>query len=213
VKKTGKYTPKDEFYQRAKQDNFVARSIYKLEEIDERHHVLAKGGRVVDLGCSPGSWLQYAGEVVGAHGLVLGYDLVPPRAPAMSQVRVFEADVHAVTVERIRADLAAAVGAERVGDGLFDTFLSDMAPKTTGIRDADQARSEALVECALGLAEVLLRPGGAFVAKTFQGRGIDALLATVKKGWSDTRVLKPKATREGSRELFIVCRARAAREA
>ncbi len=203
--KTGRYTPKDKFYERAKQDNFVARSIYKLEEIDEKHHVLAKGGRVVDLGCSPGSWLQYAGDRVGATGLVLGYDIVPVRAPPVPQVRVFEADVHAMTVERIAADLAEAVTPERVGDGLFDTFLSDMAPKTTGIHDADQARSEALVECALALAAALLRPRGAFVAKTFQGRGTDALLNAVKKTWGDTRVLRPKATREGSRELFIVC--------
>lgn len=200
-----KYTPKDAFFHKAKQDNFVARSIYKLEEIDERLHVLAKGGRVVDLGCSPGSWLQYAGKAVGPSGRVLGYDLVPPRAELPPHVRVFEADVFALTAERIRADLAAL---DPEADGHVDAFLSDMAPKTTGIRDADQARSEALVECALQLALPLLRPGGAFVAKMFQGRGLDALLAEVKRTWRDTRVLRPKATREGSRELFIVAWAR-----
>jgi 23S rRNA (uridine2552-2'-O)-methyltransferase len=204
----GKYTPKDAFYHQAKHDNFVARSVYKLEEIDGKHHVLSKGGRVVDVGCSPGSWLQYAGDVVGPSGLVLGYDLVPPRAPRPPHVHVFEADVYALTPDRIRADAAAAVGSDRAGDGLFDTFLSDMAPKTTGIHDTDQARSEALVECALGLAFELLRPGGVFVAKTFQGRGIDGLLNHVKQGWRDTRVIRPKATREGSRELFIVAWAR-----
>lgn len=205
MKKTGRYNPKDAFFHQAKHDNFVARSIYKLEEIDDRHHVLAKGGRVVDLGSSPGSWLQYAAGKVGPHGLVLGYDIVPPRAPAFPHVHVFEADVHALTADRIRADAAAALPPEKLGSGLFDAFLSDMAPKTTGIHDADQARSEALVESALALAAQLLRPGGAFVAKTFQGRGLDQLLMRVKKTWRDTRVIRPKATRDGSRELFIVC--------
>jgi 23S rRNA (uridine2552-2'-O)-methyltransferase len=88
------YNPKDPYYHRAKREHFVARSVYKLEEIDQRHGVLKKGARVVDFGCSPGSWIQYAGEVVGAGGLVLGYDIEPVRASGGPHVKTFVADVH-----------------------------------------------------------------------------------------------------------------------
>lgn len=161
--------------------------------------------RVVDLGCAPGSWLQYAATAVGPRGLVLGYDLVPPRAELGPHVKTFEADIYTLTPARVAEDLATMGGALPV-----DAVLSDMAPKTTGVHDTDQARSLAMVEAALAIAAQILRPEGAFVAKLFQGRGTDELLNTIKRSWRDTRVLRPKATREGSRELFVITRARSA---
>jgi len=202
-----KYTPKDAYFEKAKLESFVARSIYKLEEIDAKYGVLDKGMRVVDLGCSPGSWLQYAAKVVGPKGAIIGYDIVPPRVELGQHIKTIEADVYTLTPERVREDLAQMFGGTIEPDARFDAFLSDMAPKTTGVHDTDQARSEAMVEAALALAAQLLRTGGTFVAKVFQGRGTDQLLNTVKQTWRDTRVLRPKATREGSREMFIITRA------
>ena len=195
-----RYDPKDRFYKQAKKDGFAARSVYKLEEIDRRFGLLKRGKRVVDLGCSPGSWLQYIAEAVGPKGLVLGYDLVAPKVSLPAHVRTFEVDVHELTPERIITD----AGSKKA----FDALVSDLAPKTTGIRDADQARSIALVEHALWLAEALITDEGFFAAKVFQGRGFDELIAETRKRYKDVRALRPKATRQGSREAFLIVRGR-----
>lgn len=165
----------------------------------------------MDLGCSPGSWLQYLGEVVGPNGLVLGYDLVAPRVVVGPQVAMRVADVYALTPETIRAHAAEALGRGPSPDEaplLFDAVVSDMMPKTTGVRDADQAASIGVVEAALHLALALLQPEGVFVAKVFQGRGFDEVVREVRKALTEVRVLKPKATRQGSRESFIVAKGR-----
>jgi 23S rRNA (uridine2552-2'-O)-methyltransferase len=158
----------------------------------------------VDLGCSPGSWLQYAADAVGRDGLVIGYDLAAPKVSPGPQVHTFIADVHELTANRISEDLARALGEERAPK--IDVLLSDMAPKTTGIRDADQARSVGLVEAALQLALELLKPSGAFVAKVFQGRGFDELLLELRRRFEDAKALKPQATRQGSRESFLIAK-------
>ncbi|MCK6548150.1 RlmE family RNA methyltransferase [Myxococcota bacterium] len=197
------YNRKDRFFQKAKKDQFVARSIYKLEEIDRRHRLFAKGQRIVDLGCSPGSWLQFLETTVGPKGFIIGYDLERPRVASGPTVVTFEADVYTLTPERIRADAAKPLHTSAEGL-VFHGLVSDMAPKLSGIRDADQARSVGLAEQALVLAEALVAEGGFFVAKCFQGRDIDALVARVKESFSDVRLLKPEATREGSREVFVI---------
>jgi 23S rRNA (uridine2552-2'-O)-methyltransferase len=200
-----RYQPKDRYYQKAKQDSFAARSVYKLEEIDRRLKLIEPGAKVVDLGCAPGSWLQYLEKAVGSRGAVVGYDLVEPRVTLGPQVRAFATDVFSLTPDRVRADLAAITG-EPPETIHADALLSDMAPKTTGIRDADQARTVELVEAALQLALDLLTARGVFAAKVFQGRGFDEVLKTIKTHLTEVKVLKPEATREGSRELFISAR-------
>jgi 23S rRNA (uridine2552-2'-O)-methyltransferase len=210
-----KYKPRDRYYQKAKDEEFVARSVYKLEEIDHRYGLLAAGHRVVDLGAAPGSWLQYLAEKVGAKGAVVAYDLVPVRTGA-ANAESFVADVAELTPERIRSDLAALVARiegrqpEAAVPATFriDALVSDMAPKLTGVRDADQARSVALVETALHLASEVVKVGGVFVAKLFQGRDTDAMVKSVKSSFKDVKLLKPDATREGSREVFVIARER-----
>ena len=124
----------DAFFRKARAEGFAARSVYKLDEIDRRVRLLRPGDRVLDLGCCPGSWLQYATKAVGPHGAVVGIDRNPlPRAVAGARVRVIVGDVFTAT----DADLLGPLKA-------FDVVLSDMAPDTTGIRSADQARSAAL---------------------------------------------------------------------
>ncbi len=240
-----RYTRKDRFYERAKKDEFAARSVYKLEELDRRFHLFGKGARVVDLGCAPGSWLQYLAKAVGSKGLVLGYDIVAATVAAGANSKWLVADVHQLTPERIRADLGVlfgeyrhkrllaragveaveaepeeARGADRpegeAGEAKeaprlrIDALVSDMAPKLSGVRDADQARAVDLAGRALDLAEALVAPDGLFVAKLFQGRETDLLVERVKRSFKDVRLLKPEATREGSREVFVVGRHRRA---
>lgn len=210
-----RYQRGDRFFQKAKQEQFAARSVYKLEEIDQRFKVVKKGAWIVDLGCAPGSWLQYLAEAVGPKGGILGYDLAPLEINPGPRVLHRHADVFALTPEAIRADFDALRKklehppvASETEVMLFDALLSDMAPKLTGIRDADQIKSVGLALQALALAERLVKPGGAFVAKTFQGREIDDLVTATKRQYKEVKLLKPEATRDGSREVFVIGRMR-----
>jgi len=149
-----------------------------------------KGYRVLDLGASPGSWTLYAAERVGPSGRVLGVDLqdlaiaLPPQAEAR-------------TLDAFQVD------AETLG-GPFDLVLSDMAPKTSGQRHADQYRSYELVMRALELAKTVLEPGGVFVAKIFQGAEFEDARNALREVFDKVRILRPEATRDESYEVFLV---------
>jgi 23S rRNA (uridine2552-2'-O)-methyltransferase len=181
----------DAFFKKARDAGFAARSVYKLEEIDRKLRLLRAGDRVLDLGCRPGSWLQYALKAVGPHGAVVGIDRDPlPQPIAGARVLV--------------ADLYTAVDGELLGElKAFDVVLSDMAPNTSGIRATDQARSAALVEEALGRAERLLAPGGAFVAKIFQGPDVQPIRQRMAARFSEVRTLKPEGSRAQSIEIYL----------
>jgi 23S rRNA (uridine2552-2'-O)-methyltransferase len=183
----------DAFQKRARQQGFAARSVYKLEEIDARYHVLRPGARVLDLGCRPGSWLQYAARMVGPGGALVGLDRQPLEV-AIPGARIVVGDVNQVSPTELRGDLAA-----------FDVVLSDMAPDTSGVRSVDQARSEALFERALEIAEATLAPGSAFVGKLFQGPGFPALVARCRAGFDRVALVKPKGSRSESIEQYVVC--------
>ncbi|MBX2810522.1 MAG: RlmE family RNA methyltransferase [Myxococcales bacterium] len=187
--------------------------MFKLDELNQKFRLIGKNQIVVDLGCAPGSWLQYLAEHVGRKGLVLGYDVAPVELSLGPKVQTHIVDVTELSPERVREDLqslrqqAAPHTPPNAPPPPVDALLSDMAPKLSGIRDADQAKSVALVEFALQLSRTLIRPGqGVFVAKFFQGRDSDQLVAEVKRFYSDVKLLKPEATREGSREVFVLGR-------
>lgn len=181
----------DPFFKKARAAGFAARSIFKLDEIDQRLRLIREGDRVLDLGCSPGSWLQYATRVVGRHGAVVGIDRNPlPRAVAGARVLV--GDIYTATDAELLGDLRA-----------FDVVLSDMAPDTTGIRSVDQARSAGLFGEALGRALRLLAPGGAFVGKLFQGPDMDELRKRMAERFSEVRIVKPESSRAQSIEIFL----------
>jgi len=182
----------DAFFTKARAAGFAARSVYKLDEIDKRARLFRPGYRVLDLGCCPGSWLQYAVSVVGPHGRVVGIDRNPlPRAVAGARALV--------------GDIYTTPDAELLGDlNAFDVVLSDMAPDTTGVRSVDQARSAALFEEALTRAERLLAPGGAFVGKLFQGPDFDAIRKRMGGRFSDVKIVKPESSRAQSFEIFLV---------
>lgn len=208
MSKSSRYQRQDRFFKQAKDDKFVARSVYKLDELDRRYSLLSKKDVVVDLGCAPGSWLQYLGEKVGKKGLVVGYDIVPVELGLPNRVAAHVGDVTELDAPRVWADLKQLAGQpDDAPNPRVDALISDMAPKLTGIRDADQARSVGLVSFALKLATQLLHADrGVFVAKLFQGRDTDELVAEVKEHFKDVKLLKPKATREGSREVFVLGR-------
>jgi 23S rRNA (uridine2552-2'-O)-methyltransferase len=152
------------------------------------------GQRVLDLGCRPGSWLQYAAGKVGPKGHLVGIDREPIEAiiPAPG-ARVIVGDVFTVTPEELKGDLAA-----------FDVVLSDMAPDTSGVRQLDQARSETLFERALELAETLSAPGGHFVGKLFMGPAFQELIGRCRRGWEKAATIKPKSSRAESIEQYVV---------
>jgi len=182
----------DAFFRKARNEGFAARAVYKLEDIDKRVRLFHAGARVLDLGCRPGSWMQYAVKAVGTHGKVVGVDRMPLPAPVPG-AQVLVADIYTLSDEEILCGLPA-----------YDIVLSDMAPDTTGIRATDQARSANLVEEALGRAERLLAPLGAFVAKVFQSPEVDRLRKRMGERFADVRLLKPEASRQQSTELYLV---------
>ncbi|MCD6498212.1 MAG: RlmE family RNA methyltransferase [Deltaproteobacteria bacterium] len=184
----------DRYYKKAKEDGYASRAVYKLQELDRRFKLLRPGDRVVDLGCWPGSWLQYAGQRVGHRGMVVGLDLKAVDLRLPKQVVTIQGDVTSLPATRIMESLG----------GSADILLSDMAPHTTGVRMTDVARSIALVERALDLSAEVVKPNGRFLAKVFQGPGFDDLLLHAKALYRRTKAIRPKGSRSGSMELYLV---------
>ncbi len=187
------YKPKDFYFKKAKAERYPARSVYKLKEADQKYRFLKRGQAVLDLGAAPGSWSKYALERVGPKGVVVGIDLSPVKISAPNY-RFLQTDIFEVTPE----ELLALIEREA-----FDVVLSDMAPKTTGDRSGDHFRSINLAERALELAERLLRPGGAFLVKVFEGERFPAFVEEVKKRIGPVKRFRPKSTRSSSREMFV----------
>lgn len=183
--------PQDKFGRKARSEGYPARSVYKLEEIDRRLRILRQGQRVLDLGAFPGSWTLYAAGKVGGHGQVIGVDIQPHVGALPKNAEIRHADIFALDV--------ASLG----GESSFDVVLSDMAPSTSGTRDLDQYRSFELFMRALEIGERMLKPGGAFVGKIFQGGDFPKAKAAVGKAFETTRIIKPEATRSESYETFI----------
>ena len=192
------YRRKDAYHQRAKREGFRSRAAYKLEEIQQRERLLWRGARVADLGCWPGGWLQVAARAVGAEGRVVGVDLRALDAPLEeANVTVLEADLTAPDVAaRVRAAL----------DGPADVLLSDAAPKLTGIRDTDRAREETLLEAIEVLLTDLLRPGGDLLVKLLEGPEAQQIAKRREKRFDRARSLKPKASRKGTTERYLLGR-------
>jgi 23S rRNA (uridine2552-2'-O)-methyltransferase len=177
----------------AKKDGYRSRAAYKLLQLDERYGLLKKGLAVVDLGAAPGGWTQVLLNALGPSGQVLAVDINEMAAIAGAQTLVGDVADRA-TEEAIRAALG----------GLADLVLSDMAPPATGHRATDHLRIIALAEAALDLARAVLRPGGGFVAKVWQGGAEQGLLATIKRDFAVVRHAKPEASRSGSAEMYVV---------
>ena len=189
------YDPKDFYFRKAKQEGLRARSAFKIDEILKRHDLLPRGGAVLDLGAAPGGFLQILAEAVGEKGVAVGVDLEPIRRIGKPWVRTGVVDL---------LDPGALAAIRALHPGPYDLVTSDMAPKTIGIKITDEARSLELVHVALGIAEALLRRGGGFVAKVFMGGEFPALQKELRGRFDRVSVVRPKATREHSFEVFVV---------
>lgn len=185
----------DEYFKKAKAEGYLARSAYKLIEIDERFGLLRPGDRVLDLGCAPGSWLQVASERVGERGRVVGIDLKPVEQAIADNVLTQVMDI---------ASLDPAWARETVG-GRFDVVISDMAPNTSGAAGSnDHHRSVGLCERVLDVLPAVLAPGGRLAMKVFEGEGLPDLAERTRRMFAVMKHHKPRATRQVSREIYLV---------
>ena len=186
----------DPYVARAKREGFRGRAAFKLIEIDDKHHLLKKGARVVDLGAAPGGWSQVAAKRVGVtegKGRVVGIDLLD-MAPLAG-------------VDFVRLDFLDPRAPEQLKEmlgGPADIVLSDMAANATGHRKTDHLKIIALAETAALFAREVLKPGGTFLCKVLQGGTEGALLADLKRDFATVKHVKPAASRADSAELYVL---------
>jgi 23S rRNA (uridine2552-2'-O)-methyltransferase len=184
----------DPYVKRAQQEGWRSRAVFKLEELDKKYHLFQGGQTVVDLGAAPGGWSQFVAKTVLPKGRVIATDILDMEP--LEGVEFIQGD--------FTEDDALHQLMETLGDGGVDLVLSDMAPNITGMRSVDQPRSMYLVELALDMAVRVLRPGGNFVTKIFMGEGFDGLVTECRKRFKTVRIRKPAASRQESREAYIV---------
>ena len=187
---------RDPYVRRARRDGWRSRAVYKLEQIDRKERLLRPGMTVVDLGAAPGSWSQYASQRLGGRGRIVAVDVLP--IDSLPGVDFIQGDfTEDDTLARIR---------DAVGPNGADLVISDMAPNISGLKAVDQPRSMYLAELALALCRELLRRDGDFVCKLFQGAGTDEFIREARGSFTRVKVAKPKASRAGSREVYLVAR-------
>jgi len=183
----------DPYVREAKAKGYRSRAAFKLIELDDRFRFLKPGARVLDLGAAPGGWSQVAAKRVGSKGAVVAADIL--EIVPLPGVTVLQRDL---------SETGALVALEQALGGAADVVLSDMAASTTGHRATDHLRTTGLLEVALEIAASVLKPGGAFVGKVFQGGATGALLAQIKKMFREVKHVKPRASRAESVELYLV---------
>lgn len=185
---------RDEFVKRARKEGYRGRAVYKLQEIDIRDRLLRPGMTVVDLGAAPGAWSQYVRERLGNSGRVIALDILPMEA--LAQVEVIEGD--------FTEDSTVPALLKLLDGGAVDLVISDMAPNISGVAIADQARVMYLAELALDFSVQVLKPGGAFLVKIFQGSGFNELYKVIQGNFTRVTTRKPKASRARSAEIYIL---------
>ena len=183
----------DHFTRQARDEKWLARSIYKLQEIDIKFRLIRKGNRLLDLGCYPGSWSQYGIKKIGPAGNVVGIDLTQPDRISSPNFIFIQNDVLRIDIEWLIKEV-----------GPRDVVMSDLAPQTTGIKWTDESRSISLARRALAIALVLLKKKGRFVCKVFEGEDLKAFRSEIAANFRKTQAVRPKATRKKSREIYLV---------
>lgn len=189
------YNRKDFFFHQAKKENYVARSVFKLEEIDRRYKVLKSNYKILDLGAAPGSWSQFSSKRIGPKGRVLGIDIQPVKLTLPNAIFI-TADLRDVNLEQLMTEHGIKPP--------FDVVLSDMAPRTSGIRFRDQMRSLELCELALECAEKYLKKGGVFICKMFHSEEFEDYRTKLRARFSTVDTIRPESTRKESKEIFFV---------
>jgi 23S rRNA (uridine2552-2'-O)-methyltransferase len=187
---------RDPYVQRARDEGYRSRAVYKLEELLDKARLPGRPTLVIDLGAAPGAWSQYAARHWGDRTRVLALDILP-----MDEIPGVEFLQGDFTESEVLQRLTAMLGGDRA-----DLVLSDMAPNISGNRSVDQPRAMYLAELALDLACETLNPGGTFICKVFQGEGFDAFVQSARARFRQVRVVKPKASRASSREVYLLAR-------
>jgi len=187
----------DFYFKKAKKEGYPARSVYKLEEAQQKYHLLKPGNKVLDLGCQPGSWSMYAAKAVGPGGLVVGVDLTSG---------AIQTKVNSAKFNFLHGDITDELMLDKVREirGEFDVIISDMAPRTTGNKWSDQQHSLILSRRVLEIALEMLAPQGNFYCKVFEGADFKEYFDTVRRYFKMTKVVKPKSSRNESREVFVL---------
>ena len=187
---------RDEYVQKARAQGLRSRAVFKLEQIQRKERILRRGMVCLDLGASPGGWSQYAASIIGPEGQLVALDLLPMEP--IAGVTFIQADFG---LAETRLELERLFGGGRV-----DLVMCDLAPNISGNRAVDQARSLGLAEEALELAAGILRPGGDFLVKLFQGEGFEAYVRRARSEFARVRLIKPAASRPASRENYLLAR-------
>jgi len=187
---------KEHFYKEAKRVGYRARSAFKLQQIQNRFHLIQRNDVVIDLGAAPGGWSQVAKELVGEQGTVIGADLSSIRP--LEGVDFIQGDLtQPDTIEHIK---------EMMGGREADVVLSDMSPDISGNYSVDQARSAWLCECALTVAGQMLRPGGHFICKIFEGEDTKEFIKKVQSQFTAVKTFSPEASRKSSSEVYVIAK-------
>lgn len=186
----------DAFVQRARQDGYRSRAVYKFLEINDKDRLVKPGMTVVDLGAAPGGWSQVVARLVGAKGQVIAMDILPMEP--LDNVAFLQGDFR----EQAVLDQLLAM----IGERPVDLVISDMAPNISGMEAVDQPRAMYLSELALDMARQVLKPGGDFLVKVFQGVGFDEFLQDLRGCFDKVITRKPKASRARSKEVYLLAR-------
>lgn len=204
---------KDFYFKKAKDEGYPARSVYKLKEMDEKYKIFKKGDRVLDLGCAPGSWMLYISQKIGDRGLVVGVDIEDLKIFSRKNIVFIKKDVFHLKPEDLNVDRrrSAAKGdpclsAHASEVSIFDVVVSDLAPKTTGMKPVDEANSMLLADKALAIAKLTLEPKGNFVCKIFEGELSKEFFKEVKRNFKFVKIFRPKAVSKKSREIYVIGR-------
>lgn len=183
----------DHYSIQAKKENFPARSVYKLEEIQKKFKLMKKGQYILDLGCAPGSWLLFAAQAVGESGRVIGIDKKKIKQAMPPNTCVYAGDI--LSIDDVLKE---------VFENEYDAVLSDMAPDTSGNKFVDTVRSFELCQKALDIALDVLKSNGSFVCKIFQGEDFKAFSDSVKNKFNLHKIFKPQSCRKASKEIYII---------
>ena len=187
---------KDHYYKKAKHERYLARSVYKLKEIDGRYRLTRRGMKVLDIGCAPGSWSQYLLERIG-RGRVFGVDIADTPKIKDERFSYIKGDILSIDNDDLRS-----------AAGIVDLVVRDACPNTTGNKFMDAQRSIEIVRRVFDISDAVLKAGGSVVAKVLTGEDVAKFVREIKKKYQSVRMCKPNASRKESRENFIVALSR-----
>ncbi len=187
---------RDPYVQQARREGWRSRAVFKLEQIDQKERLLRPDMVCVDLGSAPGGWSQYVSKRLKGRARIVAVDLLP--MDPLPAVEFIQGDFEDDAIFRQLVEATGEAGA--------DLVMSDMAPNISGSKAVDQPRSMSLAELALDMARRVLKPKGSFICKVFQGEGFDEFVVDARRSFKRVRVMKPKASRAGSREVYLVAR-------